>query len=767
MIFSENRLVYKENKGSKKPEVKQKPETVQVAPIKPETKDVQKAALEKKYQNAKDKLKGPTKDLIGSLKQNMTIEMLVKDIDSVKKLRESMKSAPIGTIEKLEDKYPGITLVAFTKNLKDAEKLDFKNWSSDKIYSKFKEKTKYEVDFLGNSEAENQWGMSDMLGITMRKVTKYEGGNVNIKRISQRRVGLKGQNKDKRGYYDNHGYMAIHTGDVFEFENSNPEFKDMFREKEGNRYKEIDEKSYEKYDKSKYAKEDSDYLEKQQKNWNFITKRASISNEQILAIREKIGNLKGLSAKERLQKVAAYLTKPENNIGARHCGDWVDRVYAIAGIKRKQTLYQNLNYAFIDGDSKKGWKPETDPSRYDCRIEGKYASEKMLDKLEVGDWVWINNRNKYDYAGNHSGIFLGWVGKNSRRAKIACWFRNKPGGQKITTYNFRNMPVTAIHKPTHVDDTLSEPNPEKKGTSPKESAGQLPDASKRDMVARGSTPFAIEVGYRLSKEESDWYDSVNREAYRLGRMNINQRLAILQERYKLMDALKYSAEMVGVRKKDMNYFIALNDAVLRVESNYNPYNFNNRKKRGTREITLSTAAGEYQILNSVWNGFKKYSENSKRGRYLRAQMKKYGINAEMLMKIDFSAPRPEFATPYQRCVLHNTFMFRYSRILSTLESVDNIFDKLRTTDGRTRRSWMRVVYLYWRNGPGGAAAFIRNLRAGIPLPESEDEMRDYFDNHLRPTDWQKRRGYRDFKSVMKTTKIFADRFQQNLDQLGA
>ncbi len=768
IYFAENKLVY-DVKGSKKPDVTRTPESGANAPqVAPETKEDKKAKLDKKYQDAKDKLKDKAKDLVGALRQNMNVEMFSEGIDSVKKLRERIKSAPISLIEKLEDKYPGLTLAAFTTNMNDADKLDIKNWSSDAIYSKFKEKTKYKMNFLGNSEAEDKWGLADMLSITMRKVTKYEGGRENLKRMSARRIGLKGQNKAKRGFYDNQGYMAIHTGDVFEFENSNPEFKEQFREKEGNKYKEINEKSYEKYDKSKYSKEDSNYLDKQNKNWSFVTKRPSVSREQIIAIREKIGSLEGLSAQERIKKVVEYLTKPENNIGARHCGDWVDRVYAIAGVKRKQTIYQNLDYAFVNGDKSKGWKPETDPSRYDCRIEGKHASDKMLDNLEVGDWVWINNRNKYDYAGNHSGIFLGWVDKPARKARIASWFSNTGGGQKIRVYNFKNMPVTAIHKPTQVDDSLPDTEPKPKPKSkPPESAANLPDASKRDMVARGSTPFAIRMGYRLTKEENDWYTSARREAYAIGKMDIKQRMDIMQQKYKLMDALKYSAQMVGLKKKDWNYFIALNDAVLRVESNYNPYDFNSRKKGGTREVALSTAAGEYQILNSVWRDFKKYSENSKRGKILRSQLKKYGIDPEMLMKLDFSAPRPEFATPFERCAAHNLFMFRYSRILSKLESVDNIFDKLRTTDGRMRRSWMRAVYLYWRNGPGGAAAFIRNLRDGIPLPETESEMRDYFDNHLHPTDWQKRRGYSDFKSVMRTTQKFGDRFQQNLDQLGA
>ncbi len=560
LLFSETKLVFKDHKGTQKPEVQREPE------VSPKQKKSKKEKIEKKYKQTKTEISERTQESMTALRQNMTLEMFAKGINTVKRLREKISRAPIGLIEKIEDKYPGITLAAFTSNLEDKKKLDLKNWSSDEIYSNFKEKTKYKIDFLGNDDAEKKWGLADMLSITMRKVTKYERGNGNLKRVSFRRTGLKGQNKPRRGFYDNRGYMAVHSGDVFEFENSNPEFNNLFREKEADKYKEIDEKSYGKYEDSKYAKQDREFF--------------------------------------------------------------------------KET-------------------PRREPER----------------------------------------------------------------------------------------------------------EAYIPDASKRDMIARGSTPFEIRPGYRLTKEEYDWYKSARREAYRIGRMDINQRLDILQQRYNFRDALDYAADMVGIRDKDKKYFIAMNDAVLRVESNYNPYNFNARKKAGAYEIALSTAAGEYQILNSVWKEMRKFSENSRKGKYLRRQLKKYGINPDMLMKIDFNAPRPEQATPFQRCIAHNLFMFRYSRILKRLESIDNIYEKLRTTEGRTRRSWMRAMYLYWRNGPGGAAALIRNLRRGIPLPETKQEARDYFNTYLRSGDWQKKRGFNDFWTVMRVTKKFADRFQQNLDQL--
>jgi len=768
--FSEKRLLFKNPKGSKTPEVKAVSETT---PKAPESKDAKKAKLEGQYKKAKDQITGSTKELMGNLRQNMTLEIFVKGIESVKQLRERISKAPIGLIEKIEDKYPGITLAAFTTHLKDADKLDLKNWSSDTIYSKFKEGTKYTVNFLGNQDAEDRWGLADMLDITMRQVTKYENGIEKFNRISIRRIGLKGQNKQKRGFYDEQGYMAIHTSDVFEFKYSNPEFKDMFRKKEGGKYKEIDADSYAKYASSKYAKEDAQFFDKQKTNWTFLSKKLPMKPEEILAIREKLGGLKGLSPEQRIKKVVEFIVKPENHIRARHCGNWVEKVYAIAGVKKMKILYKDLSYAFKGGKVENGWKPKTDPTRYDAKLTGTFASAPKLRKdLKIGQQLWVNNRNHSDYAGNHSVIFLGWVDKKGLKARTASWFGNASGKQKIRVYDFNKTPVIGIFERTEVDDELyyRKRQTQIRAVAPSESAKYVPDASKREMIERGSTPFAVRPGYRLSPDESRWYRSVRREAYRIAKLDINQRLQLLQERFQYKDALKYSAEMVGLKKKDWNFFVAMNDAVLRVESNYNTYCFNNRRRGGGYEVAHSTAAGEYQILNSVWKGAKKYTANTKMGRYQRRQMRRHGINPDMFMKLNIQdVPRPEFATPYQRTVVHSMFMFRYSRILKSLESVDNIYERIRTSSGRMRRSWMRALYLYWRNGPGGAAAFIRNLRKKkpIPLPETEAEMKEYYRNHLRSGDWQKRKGYKDFKTVMRVTQKFAGRMQQNLDQLGA
>lgn len=294
-----------------------------------------------------------------------------------------------------------------------------------------------------------------------------------------------------------------------------------------------------------------------------------------------------------------------------------------------------------------------------------------------------------------------------------------------------------------------------------EMAKNLGDASKEEMIRRGSTPFSIRPGYNLSVAETNWYRNTSKEYWKLARMNIKQRWDIQQERFRMMDALKYSAQMVGIDKKNFNLFWAMNDAVQYVESGYNNYNFNKRRVGNHYKVVASSAAGEMQILNSVWKGARKYQDSK-----YEKQFAKIGIDHDMFKGLNLNAERPEYGTPYQRVVLHNLFMYRYSRLLGRLESVDRIFDHIKTKSGGMKESWMRVGYLYWRNGPGGAAAFIRNLRKGIPLPRNEEERRYYFDNYLTDNDWQKRRGYADFRMVMMVTQKFAGRFRKNLTELG-
>lgn len=737
-----------------------------------ETKAQKEARLAKeKLEKAKKVVVDKTKKLKSSLRQNMSVEMLMQGIDNVKQLREKMRGASIDMIEKIEDRYPGISLAAYTTHLNGSKKLDLKNWSSDKIYQLFKPGARYKVDFLGNDDAEQKWGLADMLDITMRHVTKYEGGNINFKRESVRRVGLKGQNKAKRGFYDYQGYMAIHTGDVFEFDLSNPEYKDLYRKKPDGTYKEIDEESYRKYAASKDAQKDHEYIEKKLKDRMFITKRSSISREKIIEIRKKIGGLEGLPPGQRVTKVAMFLTRPENNMYARHCGDWVDRVYAIAGITRKKTHYMNLSYAFVGGNRRNGWKPEGDKSRRDCRIEGVFASGALLNRIQSGDWLWVNNRNRFDKAGNHSVIFLGWVNKKKRIARVASWYGNAKGRQKISTYNFNNMPVTAIRRATQATDILPEPRRSRFTSTAEDyeaAKKKMEGSDKSEMATKGMTPFIVKRGYRMTPEERTIYMRESKEARRLSKMSMWDRLEIMQKRYKLKDALDLAFRALRLKEKHRKYFMAWSDATMYIESRYNPIAVNRRNGK----IALSTATGAYQILNSVWKSTcDKWFRDTKKARryrrwYNRRVPEEYKIDFDLFKDIDFNQPLPGLATPYQHAIFHSIYVFKGSRMYKGSMAFDEVFDKLQSGSLSPEMKYSYQAYLYnnWRNGHGGAKVFLQMMKRGIPFPRNKAEAREYFEQ--MPNCWQKRRGFGDFATLVRACSVFVRRFNKNLREQG-
>jgi len=730
-----------------------------------DAKALKKAKLDKTYKSKKDQLKKTTKTLASNLRQNTQVEMFAQGIENVKQLRDRISTAPIQMIVKLEDRYPGITLAAFTTHLKGAFKLNLKEWSSDAIYKQFPLNTKFKVSFLGNPAGENDFGGADMAKPSWRGMTKFEGGSPNLKRESIRRIGLKGQNKGNNGFHDNSGYMEIHTSDVIMFHDNNPAITTQFREKVGDKYKEIDAESYEKYANSKYAQDDQKFLDRHRSSAMFISKRSGMSRQKILEIREKIGNLQGLSAHQRIIKVVKFLIKPENHIYARHCGDWAKRVRTIAGIKTQTTLHHDISYAFKGGNFKKGgWKDETDPSRYDAKLSGKFASTKLLNKLKPGDEGYVNNRNKHDKAGNHRFVFIRWINRDKKIAEVASWYRNKPGGQKLSTYDFNKMPVTAILRPNGVTEYLPKPASEPKRYKRVEYDGS---ASERELIERGSSPFRVRRGYRMTPQEARWYRAVRRDAYRMAKFNINRRLDIQQSKFGMRDAYRQTAEMVRLNPKHYKKHTSVNDAIQFCESGYNTWCVNKRKSGNTYVMT-GPAAGEYQILSlkRIWRStIQKYTGNTKRARYYRRQLARSGFDVDKLMKVDFSAPRPELATPAQRCAFVNLTLYAYTRRMKGLESLENIYERADATSGRMRRSWLQSIYFLHRNGPPGTVAIVKNLRKGIPLPTSYAQAVYYHQNYLPKNSWQYKRGLKDFWLVTQVSMKFRRRYEKNMREL--
>jgi len=287
-----------------------------------------------------------------------------------------------------------------------------------------------------------------------------------------------------------------------------------------------------------------------------------------------------------------------------------------------------------------------------------------------------------------------------------------------------------------------------------------PDAPTQELINRGSTPFPVRIGYQLLPDQVSWYKAERKESHRIAGLNFNDRRRILDQKYRLYEGMEKAAKMLNIPKKDMSFFLAYNDALLRVESNYNPFDMN---LNSNYQVHLSTAAGEYQILNESYREVQKKWLGANRN---VALTKKYNVNLDEIKEVDFNAPRPELLTPYQRAIFHNFYAFFYSRMkIKNVEPLDSCFDKIRSTDGRRRDSWIKIMYTYWRNGHGGASALVRNLRNNIPLPKTEAEAKDYFNNYLQDSDWQKKRGFKDFWMLMRVCNVFAARFNKNLSEL--
>ncbi len=116
-----------------------------------------------------------------------------------------------------------------------------------------------------------------------------------------------------------------------------------------------------------------------------------------------------------------------DKVKAKHCWDWVQKVYTAAGVKRKG-VFSSFN-------------------KYEGKDCGEHhADEAMLNRISPGDHIFINNKNKWDKYGNHSVIFIKWVSRKKKIAKLAGF----PGGSRppvIYNRSLNSAPVTFIAKP--------------------------------------------------------------------------------------------------------------------------------------------------------------------------------------------------------------------------------------------------------------------------------------------------------------------------------
>lgn len=607
-----------------------------------------------------------------------------------------------------------------------------------------------EVNLHNKNKFEMNIGAGHICPPSWKKVAIVDlDGNV---RVGERKVpGKDNVRGGKIGYFDDQGeYLVIFSGyKVYPLS--------VLSNNEKNDKKIIDEQT--EKESTFYRENKEEIMDYIVESTSYTVRQSTMSKVEIQRIRNQIPGLEEIQDPgKRVELVAKWITE-NDKIYAKHCGDWVKRVYEIAGVKSNKIPYVNIprdeNGEIVHGSRAYKW---TDAIK---------DNPKLVANLKPGAHLWIYNGNTVSRTGLHSVIFLGWKDKARKIAFCANWLSANPKGQKISTYDFKKYPISRIKIPTEVEEKFERFTPKESARVEHEQL-HINEANKQELIKRGSMPFEVRVGYKLTPEEYEWYQGTRREGRRLGKMTFNQRWDILEERYNLRHAVNYAAEMLGISQANFKMFFAFNDAILRTESNYNPFCINTVRDGNTLRCARSTAAGEYQIVHGTWGKGRTrrvfFGDSSNADRNRRG-LSKIGIKPELVAKINLDSPRAEFATPYQRAIFFNFYFVRYSRAISQLESIDDIFDNIRSTEGRMRDSWIRVMYTYWRNGPGGAQALVRNLRQNIPLPRTINEAREYFQNHLQDSDWQKKRGFRDFWNLMKATNVFKRRFNKNMSEI--
>jgi len=257
----------------------------------------------------------------------------------------------------------------------------------------------------------------------------------------------------------------------------NKDYEDFFRKgvTNGNDLGGLD---YDRYQTVRYL--DSQKTEKQKDDeflgalpkWSVRTGSKQLTTDQLSELNIEIA---ATGIRERIvEAITRDLGKlPHERLKGAHCWDWVDKIYKAAGITRKLRPYQNLNYS-----------GNVAPAR--C-----HAGPKLLDTLEPGDWLYINNRNRFDSHGNHSVIFLGWADKSNRIANMAsCPGANKMGRMHKTDLN--KNPVVHITKP--MTGAVRIPKSKEK----------MPDGTDLEVVQSGVIPAAKEDPNKVFDVHPEW-----------------------------------------------------------------------------------------------------------------------------------------------------------------------------------------------------------------------------------------------------------------------
>lgn len=378
-------------------------------------------------------------------------EFIEKNIQNLPKMSELLggidqidlaKLTP-NTLIKLEDQYPGILLYAFTDIIEGTEKVDFTNWE---LYKTPVAGQKLKVDFRENSAANNEIGAADILPPAVRCITVYTEGDPAVARTSERRIGLKGRNKNDAGFFDKEGYIPIFTNDVIIVggetdaeKNIDLEYEKPFLTEQKDGSKKLDEESYGKYEESGEGRKDKEFMERLIKENPQAALRKNLTKEEIQTI-EARNTAAGING--NIVKTALMVAKNGGmGLKGEHCWDWSDKIYRMAGVTGKYPTREIFSYT------------KEYPGK-DCKPYGKHATEEQYGMIRPGDWIYYNNRNKSDAHGNHSAIFIEWADRDKKLAIVASGSANIPWRIHPSPVDFNDKPVTQLGKPSQTTGNL-------------------------------------------------------------------------------------------------------------------------------------------------------------------------------------------------------------------------------------------------------------------------------------------------------------------------
>jgi hypothetical protein len=158
------------------------------------------------------------------------IEDHLNGLEGVETIRD-LSELPVEKLIELEDAHEGVLLLAFTDFKDKGDAIDLSRFAD--FYQAPTKRTTLTINFRNNPDAESRLGAADIFPPSIRKISVLEGGSAAFTRTSERRIGLKGQNRPGNGFFDNDGYMQIYSGDEVVIGGVDQEFEKKYRKEDG------------------------------------------------------------------------------------------------------------------------------------------------------------------------------------------------------------------------------------------------------------------------------------------------------------------------------------------------------------------------------------------------------------------------------------------------------------------------------------------------------------------------------------------------------